>query len=173
MHVIQYVAVRAEDVESAHERVSNYLETELEGSPWFDWFVVGGGRWATNVEENQYNQNWTGDIAPLGDPRFFDYLDKAKQYRREVLAEYKSEAGEVDLAAIVTGLDTWDGSNADYDVTHKMYALKRIYEITSGTWDCDSYYFDVETESTNMVHLQVSLDKDNKDWYIVPVDFHF
>jgi hypothetical protein len=42
-----------------------------------------------------------------------------------------------------------------------------------GKWDYNSYYYDMMTDSTNMIHLKNSLDKGAKDWYLVPVDFHF
>lgn len=173
MHVIQYVAVQADSVEEAHQNVFQFLNEELEGSSWFDWFVVGGGRWATNPEANQYNENWLGDIAHQSDPRFQEYVENAKKYRLQELNMYRSEVGDLDIAGVMTSLDTVDISTSDYAVSQKLYALKRIYEMTIGHWDYDSYYFDVTTASANMTWLQESLDKGATNWYIVPVDFHF
>lgn len=176
MHVIQYVAVQADSVEEAHEDVRRYLGSQMGDSyapaTWYDWFVAGGGRWATG-EENQYNDNWTGDVVHQSDPKFQEYLETAKKYRLQELNQYRSEVGDLDLAGVMTSLDTVDISTSDYAVSQKLYALKRIYEMTIGQWDYDSYFFDVIHDSANMMWLQESLDKGATNWYIVPVDFHF
>jgi hypothetical protein len=55
----------------------------------------------------------------------------------------------------------------------ELYPIKKIYDMSMGEWDFNSYYYDIEAESSNMVHLKNSLDKGADNWYLVPVDFHF
>jgi hypothetical protein len=39
-------------------------------------------------------------------------------------------------------------------------------------WGPDSFYFDMEHDSTNLAHMKEAIDKGDNDWYLVPVDFH-
>ncbi len=176
MHVIQYIATKADSVDEAHRRVKDYLENQLGSDPhsstntWFDWFVVGGGRWATG-EENQYNDDWTGDVAHQDSPKFQEYLDTAKQYRKDELANYMKSAKEVDYEAVLDEIENKFDNELHYP--HDLYAIKKVYDMAMGIWDYNSYYFDVEHDSINFSHLQGALDKGEKNWYLVPVDFHF
>jgi hypothetical protein len=54
-----------------------------------------------------------------------------------------------------------------------LYPIKKLYDMAVGDWDFNSYFFDIVTDSSNMIHVKNSLDKGADDWYAVPVDFHF
>lgn len=173
MHVIQYVFAQADSSREAFDSVKSYLEAQMEESAtWYDWFVCGGGRWASK-EEAQYDDNFMEDVAHQSDPKFQEYIETAKKYRKQELDQYKSEIGDLDISAVITSLDTTDVSNSDYSISQKLYALKRIYEMTVGRWDYDSYFYDIESESANMMWVQKSIDNGDTNWYAIPVDFHF
>jgi hypothetical protein len=58
MHVLQWIAVEADEKDEAYRRVEDTLQTMLGDyeSPtltWYDWFVVGGGRWNTEGDESE------------------------------------------------------------------------------------------------------------------------
>lgn len=177
MHVIQYVAVKAESVEEAHAKVNNYLlmamGPEDSYSTWYDWFVCGGGRWATNGQENQYDDSWTGDVAHQDDPRFQKYIDEARKYRKESLQGYIDEARKSKILALLDDLEKADPFKEHFKIGMELYSLHQLYRLALGQWGPDSFYFDIEHESANPIHLLNSLDKGNKYWYIVPVDFHY
>jgi hypothetical protein len=171
MHTIQYIAVQADDVDMAFRTVKHNLDSKLgsgeEINTWFDWFVTGGGRWASD-QSAQYDDNYQGDVVDQDNPKFQEYLDKAKEYRQAELATYIDQAKKLNLIELldkVTPDDFYGGM--------QLYPLKKIYDITMGEWDSVSYYYDMMTDSTNMIHLKNSLDNGAKDWYLVPVDFHF
>jgi hypothetical protein len=176
MHTIQYVAVQAEDTDEAFRRVKHELERMLGNDPesptntWFDWFVTGGGRWATG-DENQYNDKWQGDVVHQDSPKFHEYLDKAKKYRQDTINEYVSEARKVDIDKIISNIESSTGD--DFRSAMELYSLYKLYDMSMGTWDFNSYYFDVMHDSASMLHLNNSIDNGAKDWYLVPVDFHF
>ena len=176
MHTIQYVAVKAESVEEAHEKVKSHLEMEMgpedSYNSWYDWFVVGGGRWATG-DENQYNDEWLGDIAHQDDPRFKEYLDKAREYRKTALQEYIDSARKSKILALLDDLEKADPFTEHFRIGMELYTLHQLYRMAMGQWSYDSFYFDVEHESANPIHLLNSLDKGDKDWYLVPIDFHY
>lgn len=174
MHVIQYVATKADDVESAHRQVKSYLEEQLGSgdtyTTWYDWFVTGGGRWASN-ENAQYDDNYTADVAHQDTPKFQECLDKAKEFRQQALNEYIAEARKVDVDKIISDIETSAGE--DFRSAMELYSLHKLYDMSIGKWDYNSYYFDIIHDSSNMIHLKNCLDKGDKDWYLVPVDFHF
>jgi hypothetical protein len=176
MHTIQYIAVQADDVDEAFRRVKHDLESKLGNDPesytntWFDWFVTGGGRWTTDPA-NQYNDEYQDDVRHQSQPAFDSYLAKAKVFRQQSLEEYVAQAKKVDYNKIINDVQLSGGD--DFRAGMELYPIKKIYDMSMGEWDFNSYYYDIEAESSNMVHLKNSIDKGADNWYLVPVDFHF
>ena len=173
MHVIQYIAVKADDVSHAHRSVKGYLEDQLGSgdthNTWFDWFVTGGGRWATT--EDQYDDNWTGDVRHQTDPEFEEYLDTAHKYRQQELSTYEEEARKINLTEILDSLQDFEFDH--FKAGMELYPIKKLYDMCMGVWDYQSYFFDIENDSTNRKYMREAIDKGDNDWYLVPVDFHF
>jgi hypothetical protein len=175
MHTIQYIAVQGDDVDQAFRRVKHELEAMLGDWPesptntWFDWFVTGGGRWSTS--EDSYNDEYQDDVAAQDSPKFQEYLDKAKEFRQTSLDEYVEQAKKVDVTKIINDVVLSGGD--DFRAGMELYPIKKVYDMAMGEWDFNSYYYDIMSDSANMIHLKNSLDNGAKDWYLVPVDFHF
>ncbi len=177
MHVIQYIATQADDVDEAHSSVKHYLEGQLGDDPytagsaaWFDWFVTGGGRWATGGNDT-YDDNWTGDVVHQDDPKFEEYLDTAHKYRLQSLDEYVEQARKVNLPELLDSLGDFE---FDYfKAGMELYAINQIYLMSMGDWNYNSYFFDMIHESTNRTYMRQAIDNGDKNWYLVPVDFHF
>ncbi len=177
MHVIQYIATRAGSVDEAHSNVKHYLEGQLGDDPytsgsaaWFDWFVTGGGRWASD-EKAQYDNDYTADVVHQSNPKFVDYLDTAHKYRWQELEAYEKEARLLNLSDLLDTLQDFEHDH--YTVGSRLYPLKKIYDLCMGIWDYQSYFYDMEHESTNRIHMLQAIDKGEDNWYLVPVDFHF
>lgn len=174
MHTIQYIAVQADSTDMAFATVKNHLSAELGGqydnsNAWFDWFVTGGGRWSTS--EDQYDDTYQGDVVDQDSPKFQEYLDKAKEFRQTSLAEYVKQANEIDYTNLLSEIAS--RPEESFLGGMQLYAIKKIYDMTMGTWDYNSYYFDIMNDTASMKSLQNSIDSGAKDWYLVPVDFHF
>ena len=176
MHVIQYIATQADDVDEAHRRVKDYLEGQLGDDPytagsaaWFDWFVVGGGRWASN--EDPYDDSYTGDVVHQSEPRFEEFLDIAHKYRQEELSRYEEEARQINLTELLDNLQDFEFDH--FAVGSKLYPLHQLYDMCMGMWNYNSYFFDMMNESTNRKYMREGIDKGDRDWYLVPCDFHF
>ena len=175
MHTIQYIATQADDTDHAFRSVKDYLETQLGNDPesptnsWFDWFVTGGGRWSTS--EDSYDDNYQDDVASQDSPKFQEYLDKATKFRKDTLDEYLSEVRKLDLQQTLDSIEISGGD--DFRAGMYLYPFSQLYHITMGTWNYNSYYYDIMSDSSNMIHLKNSLDNGGKNWYLVPVDFHF
>jgi hypothetical protein len=176
MHTIQYIAVQADNTDLAFRTVKHHLESLLGNDPesptntWYDWFVAGGGRWASG-HGNQYNDNYQADVVDQDSPSFQQYLDKAREYRQTSLIEYVEQANKVDVAKTINDVVVSGGD--DFRTGMDLYPIKKIYDMAMGVWDFNSYYYDMMNDSANMVHLKNSIDNGAKDWYLVPVDFHF
>jgi hypothetical protein len=172
MHVLQHIAVVADSQDEAFRTVKDSLESELGDyesttNSWFDWFVVGGGRF---VEGNPYADSTDSiilyDKAPA---EYRDTIDKAIISRMEEFNSYRKSYEEkgIDIEA---KLDNYKGvMNYDFE----LYPLKKMIDMIQGEWDMNSYFYDMHHASTNPDHMYKSIDLGNKNWYLVPVDFHF
>ena len=172
MHCIQYIATKADDVEDAHSNVKAYLENLMgeEGyGTWYDWFVTGGGRWSTS--DDPYDDNYTADVAHQSSPSFQAHLDKAKEFRQAEINNYLEKARAVNLTELLDMVDLEDEWN--FKVGHQLYDIKKLYDITMGSWDYTSYFFDTESDTVVTKYMLEAIDKGDDNWYLVPVDFHF
>ena len=172
MHVLQYIAIEADSQDEAFRTVKDTLESELGGiesatNSWFDWFVVGGGRF---VEGNPYEESDSHVISYDEAPE--DYrttVDKMISNRMEEFNGYRKqfEGKNIDLN---DKLDNYKGiMNYDFE----LYPLAKMIDMIQGEWDFNSYFYDMHHASTNPEHMYKSIDLGNKNWYAVPVDFHF
>jgi hypothetical protein len=172
MHVLQYIAVVADSQDEAFRTVKDTLESELGNdqfatNSWFDWFVAGGGRF---VEGNPYEESTNSIISYEEAPA--DYLstvDRMISNRMDEFESYRKSYGEkgIDLEA---KLDSYRGVMT-YDF--ELYPLKKMIDMIQGEWDMNSYFYDMHHASTNLEHMYKNIDLGNKNWYLVPVDFHF
>ena len=173
MHTIQYVAVQADDVDEAFRRVKDDLETKLgdgeDINTWFDWFVTGGGRWSTS--EDSYDDNYQADVVHQSSPKFREYLDKAIEFRKGTVNEYLVDIRKLEVPLILDNIEVSGGD--DFKSGMLLYPFSQLYHITMGTWNYNSYYYDVMNDTASMISLNNSLDNGADNWYLVPVDFHF
>jgi hypothetical protein len=175
MHVLQYIAVVADDKDMAFRTVKDTLESELGNNEfatnsWFDWFVTGGGRWNPN-EGSQYNDDdQSMTISYDEDPKaFLAAVDEGISHRVEEFNSYRQtfEKKNIDLKEY---LSSYSGH---MDYSFQLYDLGKMIDMLQGRWDFNSYFFDMHHDSVNTKHMLDSIDKGNKNWYIVYVDFHF
>jgi len=173
MHTIHHIATQAENVDEAFRRVKDYLEKQMGDDyshtpTWYDWFVAGGGRWSSS--DDPYDDNYTDDVVHSSDVKFFQNIAQALEWRKEETDRYIKQAKEVNLIEL---LDTVGKDEHDFRVGHQLYSIKKVYDLTLGVWGPDSYFFDMINDTTTDKYMQESLDKGDKSWYLVPVDFHF
>jgi hypothetical protein len=172
MHVLQYIAVKAEDSDEAMRRVEHTLQSWLGGdeSPsgtWYDWFVVGGGRF---VAGDPYASSPNHIVSYAEDvEKFNELVDKAISNRVDEFNSYRKSLKEKDVD-LETKLDSYTGE-MQYDF--ELYPLKKMIDMLQGNWDFNSYFFDLEHDSTNTEHFRKKVSEGGIDWFLVPVDFHF
>ena len=180
MHVLQWIATEAEDKDEAYRRVEDTLQGMLGDfeSPtltWYDWFVVGGGRWNTAGDESAtaaYTEGKTNLII--------SYDEDPVAFRVQVLrsledrkSEFDNYAKDIDSSIIDKIIKDYDPKEFDFASFQKLYPIKKMIDMAYGTWDFNAYFYDMVNDSTTPKYMYESLDKGNKNWYLVPVDFHF
>lgn len=171
MHVLQYIAVKAENDDEALVIVEDTFQRwlgdfENPSGTWYDWFVAGGGRF---VEGDPYTSSPNHIVSYEKDvEKFNELIAKSIENRVEEFNSYRKSLVEkgVDLE---TKLDSYTGE-MQYDF--ELYPLKKMIDMLQGNWDFNSYFFDLEHDSTNTEHLRNKLATES-DWFLVPVDFHF
>jgi hypothetical protein len=171
MHVLQRIAVQADDKDMAFRTVKDMLESELgndeyASNSWFDWFVTGGGRWNPNQDPyNDEDQNMTISYAEEPE-KFISSINEAIEGRIEEFNRYRQSFNDkgVDINAC---LDKYTGYT---DYSFDLYDLSKMIDFMQGNWDFNSFFYDMHHASTNPKHV---LDNLNDNWYIVFVDFHF
>jgi hypothetical protein len=174
MHVLQHIAVVADSQDEAFRTVKDSLESELGDyesttNSWFDWFVAGGGRWNPNPD-SQYQDDQSMIISYEESPlEYRSMVDKAISSRMNEFEDYRKSYADkgIDLD---NKLDNYKGvMNYDFE----LYPLKKMIDMIQGEWDMNSYFYDMHHASTNPDHMYKNIDLGNKNWYAVPVDFHF
>jgi hypothetical protein len=174
MHILQWIATKAETADEAYDNVESQLQTILNDSPdWYDWYVVGGGRFNMTEDESfegAYKEGKTNMIISSDNREAFDErVAKCIQYRVDEFNRYRDEWSN-SAVSLSEYLDGYDG-NIDY--SFNLYPLGKMIDMVQGKWDYNSYFYDLEHWSTNPKHMQSDINDVGGVWYLVPVDFHF
>lgn len=180
MHVLQWIAVQADNKDESYRRVEDTLQTMLGDSEsitntWYDWFVVGGGRWNTQEGDDfreAYNEGKTNLIVSYEeDPQYF--RTRLLQCMESRKAEFDGYASGVDPSVITKMITSYNPNEHDFLAFQELYPIKKMIDMAYGTWDFNAYFYDMVNDTTTPKYLYESIDKGNKNWYLCPVDFHF
>ena len=172
MHVLQYIATKAESPEEAIENVRTELESQMgefgSGSTWYDWFVTGGGRF--NQDSDPYTDGQTNMIVSSHDSEAFENtLVECNEARMAEFNRYRDEWNRSNVN--VEGVfDEFDGA---MDYSMRLYGIGKMIDMVQGDWDFNSYFYDIDNWSTNPVHMTKDRIENGTLWFLVPVDFHF
>lgn len=179
MHVLQWIAVEAEDKDEAFRVVQNNLEdilgNEYSSNAWFDWFVVGGGRWNVSEDEDfkeAYVGGKTNMIIHAGSDldKFKEQIEGSLVARKAEFDRYASEAKPELLAKIISN---YNPREVDYTYFTDLYSVKKVIDMAYGEWDFNSYFYDMQNDTANPKYTLEAIDKTPNVWYLIPVDFHF
>ena len=172
MHVLQYIAVKADSPEEAidqvRERLQDILGNEYGGGAWYDWFVTGGGRF--NTDNDPYTDGAINMIVSSKDSEAFELILKdCVEARMSEFNRYRDEwnRSNINLEGV---FDEFDGA---MDYSMRLYGIGRMLGMIQGDWDFNSYFYDIDNWSTNPVHMTKDRINNGTLWLLVPVDFHF
>ena len=163
--------VEAEDLDTAAENAEQLLQEAMgdseSPSSWYDWFVVGGGRW--NDEQDDYENSTNMIIAFEDNPNAFNA--KIQELITDRIDTYNEYLAEVKKYDILAKLETYGGV-MEYDPM--FYSLSSLVKMKSGDWTYDSKFYDFVHWSTNATHILSKIDNnEGKNLFLVPIDFHF
>ena len=180
MHVLQWIAVEADNKDEAYATVEETLQNmlgdfDMPTHTWYDWFVVGGGRW--NVQEDEshgeaYVEGKTNMIISYDESPepFLTGVLRAMEDRK---SEFDGYAKDVDSSILDKIINDYNPKEFDFPAFQSLYPIKKLIDMAYGTWDMNSYFYDMVNDTTTPKYLYESIDTGNKNWYLVPVDFHF
>jgi hypothetical protein len=175
MHVFQWIATKADDKDEAFRRVKEHLETNMgredNYSSWYDWFVTGGGRWNPNPNSQYDDNDQSMTLSFETDPDLFEeQVLKAMEGRKSEFDNYAKDIDHTILDKIITD---YNPREHDFLAFQKLYPIKKLIDMAYGDWDFNSFFFDMEHDSTTPKYMFEDIDKGNKNWYLIGVDFHF
>ena len=173
MHTLQYIAVEAEDKEKATMRVHDELESSSnEGGTWFDWLVIGGGRFTAKADEDPYQYTDKYTISYVSDTsKFHEVLKEHKELRKNnFITDLEMTNKDIVDKAI-------EGYLLDKDTVleHRLHLMRyrKMLETILGYWSEDSYYYDLETYDHEFEGIEDRIKTNPTMQFLVPVDFHF
>jgi len=177
MHTIHYIATKSDNKTNAHSEVKQFLENQMGSedniSSWYDWFVTGGGRWASG-DDNQYNDDYVGDVAHQSEPAFREKLDQAHNWYNENLSQSIDEVRKINLTEMLDNIENnKEGLHKNFKLSFDLWPVNKLYNLISGDWGPDDHFYDTVNHTPHPTYMLEAIDKGDKDWYIVPVDFHF
>lgn len=180
MHVLQWIAVEADNKDEAYATVEETLQNmlgdfDMPTHTWYDWFVVGGGRF--NVAEDEdfkeaYVEGKTNLVLSAKEqPDEFD--ERVLQAMESRKAEFEGYAKDVDTSILDKIIKDYNPREYDFVAFQSLYPIKKMIDMAYGTWDFNSYFYDMVNDTTTPKYLFEAIDKAPENWYLVPVDFHF
>ena len=183
MHTLHMVAVKVDidtvldnpigavKDEASREVHSTLIGEERPYATWYDWFVVGGGRFA---EGDAYGDNFDNAIAYHNEPeKFIAEMDKVLGWRKETATRMLEQLKDKDFDfanAVETALD----GNKESRFDHNLWSAYELSKIAMGYWTPDSHFFDISngTASNEFILKDIEEGRGN-EWVLVPVDFHY
>jgi hypothetical protein len=195
MHVLHWVAVKIDetigedgvDLDEAKSCAVSEVNYTLQGderpyADWYDWFVVGGGRF---LGDKPYDTSHENVIAFADDPKGFsktirEALESRAQEIRRRLDEIKDKekkdgkSFEERVEDYITYTES-GSTEFPFDPLMVMYQYSCVSRLASEFWVPDTYFYDLSNGTTETRYLLRDLEQsENGDnWFLVPVDFHF
>lgn len=195
MHVLQWIAVKIDetvgedgiDFDEAKSCAASEVNYTLQGderpyADWYDWFIVGGGRF---FEDGSYEISHNHVISFAENPKEFsktirESLEaRAQEARRRLdeikrLTEKESKSFEERVEEYLT-YTLSDSTEFPYDPLMVMHQYGYVSRMAAEYWLPDTYFYDISSGTTEVRYLLRDLEKSESgdNWFLVPVDFHY
>jgi hypothetical protein len=165
----------------------------------WDEFIIGGGRWNTGVDGEILGKTATATKLPdnvtfdgVGKEHYNMILNYGENHdgynfalkdlvraRRMESNNYLSSLQSIldsvrdDLNKVISddfSIVTDDTMKAEI----KRYTAKMIMDFLNNQWTIDSYYYDLDNNTSSLKFLKERLSDEslNKNEWLVPIDFH-
>ena len=187
MHTLHYVAVKLDDdyegnfgamrEDASAEVNSTLLGDERPYGSWYDWFVVGGGRF---VEGDAYS-NSDDHIIIYGEDKdkFLEKMNEGLGWQlsnAQYLFEQVSEKFDLNsaMAKFERGYNN-TSEPVDY-ASMGAWTMRRLMSHFEGYWNPDSHFLDITNGTPTPQYLLNDIEQNPAEanlWALVPVDFHY
>ena len=188
MHTLHYVAVKLDSEfdgsnadELREEAVADIHSTligdERPYGSWYDWFVVGGGRF---VEGDAYSNSDHAVVLYGENPDLF--LEKMNEGLGWQLSNAKSLFEQVsekfDLDDAMAKFEaTYNNNDNPIDYSSMgAWTMRRLMSHFEGYWNPDSHFLDITNGTPAPRYLLDDIERNPDEagqWALVPVDFHY
>lgn len=179
MHTLHMVAVKVDSdtvldnpigavkEEACGDVHSTLLGDERPYATWYDWFVVGGGRF---YEGDAYSNNHDNAIAYHNEPeKFIAEMDKVLGWRKENAERMLKTLRDEEFDFIYAVETAVEGRG---EVSNLWSALE-LAKIANGYWIPDSHFFDISNGTASNEYILKDIEEGRgHEWVLVPVDFH-
>jgi hypothetical protein len=177
MHTLHYWTIEAEDKEQAFQEVKDRLIND-DGTNWIewsDWHVVGGGRW--NSEGDPYQDNDNMIVSYQDEPeKFKQILEGCKTARKDemnrCLSEIKTDKFVSDIVDFIS-----NGGVAQDELRFSMnnYYIRNATDLLQDNYTPNSFFYDLTEHSASLQYVYERLDRKPVGLiqFLVPIDFHF
>jgi plasmid replication initiation protein len=183
MHILQYVAVKLEDkvdkdnLDEALSNAADEVESTLQGdeqqyADWYDWFIVGGGRF---LEGDDYTKNHKNCIAFATEPeKFNEILERQLGWRMDEAKRLHEEVKDIDFNDVVEDfLSTRGYTRHETKFDNRVWSLGKLANLINDHWLSQSYFYDLTTGTPSPTYVTRDIGEGNGGhWVLVPVDFH-
>lgn len=183
MHTFHLVAVKVDSdivldnpIEVAKEEASSNVKFTLQGderpyATWYDWFVVGGGRF---VEGDAYSDSNDNAIAYHNEPeKFIAEMNKVLDWRKTNI-EHKIKSLKESEYDFTTELEKklHPANGGTYSLSI-WYALE-LSKLALGYWTPDAHFYDLSNGTNTTEYILKDIEEGRgHEWVLVPVDFHY
>lgn len=182
MHTLHMVAVKVDadtvldnPIGAVKEEASHDVKSTLQGderpyATWYDWFIVGGGRFA---EGDAYSDSHDSAIAYHHEPeKFIAEMDKVLGWRKETATRMLDGLKGKDFD-FINSIETALDENKESRFDHDLYSALELSRIANGYWTPDSHFYDISNGTASNEYLLKDIEEGRgHEWVLVPVDFH-
>lgn len=188
MHTLHYVAIKldtgedyAGNFDAMREDASAEVNSLLNGDErpyagWYDWFVVGGGRFVAGDAYSDSNHA----IIIYGEDKdkFLEKMNEGLGWGLENAKRlYEEVSRTFDLDSAMAQYEQTYNTNTPVErYSMGAWSMRRLVSLIDGYWNPDSHFLDIVNGYTTARYLLDDIEQ-NPDsagnWALVPVDFHY
>jgi hypothetical protein len=176
VHTLHYWAVEADSSEEAFKKVQTRLLGDEEGRfvDWYDWHVVGGGRWS----DSQYEDSSSGVVSYSSQPDLFiKVLDDCKKARVNEMNECMAN---INTDKFISDIVDYISENGILNPEQRFgnlnnYWINNASDLLRDHYTSSSYFYDFQEYTAHIGYIQERLDNSDVAMrqYLIPIDFHF
>jgi hypothetical protein len=162
MSIQQYVAVEADNSDSALDSLNMFLEAQMTVSPWFEWYTIS---------DDFYDPAFTtSPVLACSDMAEVEgFLDRVAAVRKTLISENLAKLSTSNMEKMLSEYDPYS-SGANYD---DLLLLYDIVESHLNRWSVNSVFYDSVDEDAGFQYFIERVKTSPERQYVVALDFRY